>query len=69
MMSYPNAAWPFPKPEPTKSIGDILEYRSLTVADKKYVCPFCYKEHTSPNGTGTDILCCGELGHCQPTTE
>lgn len=28
-----------------------------------YACIYCGKEHDSPNGTGTDILCCGELGH------
>jgi len=62
MMSHPNAVWPFPKPESRNTLLELSQ-------EKKYVCPYCYKEHDSSNGTGTDILCCGELGHCQPETE
>lgn len=28
-----------------------------------YECPFCGNTKTSPNGTGTDVSCCGEVGH------
>lgn len=31
---------------------------------KEFVCPYCGTEHHSPNGTGSDIKCCGEVGHC-----
>ena len=31
--------------------------------EPKWECPFCGKEKTSPNGTGSDIACCGEVGH------
>lgn len=31
---------------------------------KEFICPYCGTEHNSPNGTGSDIRCCGEVGHC-----
>ena len=30
--------------------------------DAKFTCPFCLNEHESPNGTGSDVQCCGEVG-------
>lgn len=29
----------------------------------KYRCPFCGNTKPSPNGTGSDVSCCGEVGH------
>lgn len=31
-------------------------------------CVYCGSVHPSPNGTGSDVVCCGEIGHVQPTT-
>lgn len=31
-----------------------------------FTCPYCGATHTSANGTGGDIACCGEVGHCAP---
>lgn len=28
-----------------------------------YVCPYCGTERASANGTGSDVNCCGEVGH------
>lgn len=27
------------------------------------ICPFCWKQKPSENGTGSDVACCGEVGH------
>lgn len=27
------------------------------------LCPFCGKTKPSANGTGSDVACCGEIGH------
>ena len=32
-----------------------------------WTCDFCGKEHESPNGTGSDVSCCGEVGHAHRT--
>lgn len=29
------------------------------------VCPFCAKVKPSANGTGSDVSCCGEVGHAK----
>lgn len=37
-----------------------------------YVCPYCgtaYATSRSESGTGGDIACCGEVGHCEPYTK
>jgi hypothetical protein len=36
---------------------------SMTV----YECPYCAGLKPSPNGTGSDVACCGEVGHSLPT--
>jgi hypothetical protein len=28
-------------------------------------CPYCGNVKTSPNGTGSDVACCGEIGHAE----
>jgi hypothetical protein len=28
-----------------------------------YHCIYCGRGHNSPNGTGSDVACCGEVGH------
>ena len=35
----------------------------------RWQCVFCGQERTSYNGTGSDIACCGEVGHVEPYTE
>lgn len=30
-----------------------------------FVCPYCGNERYSYNGTGSDISCCGEVGHAE----
>lgn len=35
----------------------------------KYVCVYCLNERNSPNGTGSDVRCCGEVGHIMTTEE
>ena len=32
-----------------------------------FTCDFCGEEHDSPNGTGSDVSCCGEVGHAKRT--
>ena len=32
----------------------------------RYVCVYCGQSHGSPSGTGTDVVCCGEVGHVEP---
>lgn len=34
-----------------------------------YVCVFCGREKTSENGTGSDVSCCGEVGHVMTQEE
>lgn len=29
------------------------------------LCPYCGKAKKSENGTGTDVACCGEVGHAK----
>ena len=31
----------------------------------KFKCPYCGQIHNSPNGTGSDVSCCGEIGHSE----
>jgi len=31
----------------------------------KFECPYCGNEKTSYNGTGSDVYCCGEVGHAE----
>lgn len=31
-------------------------------------CVYCGRIHESDSGTGSDVACCGELGHVQPIT-
>ena len=38
-------------------------------AEPLYECPFCGTLKTSPNGTGSDVSCCGEVGHAQLVQE
>lgn len=36
----------------------------LAIALKKvWLCPYCTQEKVSNNETGSDISCCGEVGH------
>lgn len=32
-------------------------------SDTMYTCPFCGNLQHSPNGTGSDVSCCREVGH------
>jgi hypothetical protein len=29
----------------------------------QWECPYCFKKKPSYNGTGSDVSCCGEVGH------
>lgn len=29
----------------------------------RWFCPYCGKERHSESGTGSDVACCGEVGH------
>ncbi len=29
-------------------------------------CVYCGRTHQSESGTGSDVVCCGEIGHVQP---
>lgn len=31
----------------------------------KFYCVYCGKPHESHNGTGSDVSCCGEVGHVE----
>lgn len=31
-------------------------------------CIYCGRIHESESGTGSDVACCGEIGHVSPTT-
>lgn len=33
--------------------------------DTVFVCPYCGTEKHSENGTGSDVRCCGEVGHAE----
>lgn len=39
------------------------------MSDQRFECVYCGQEHGSPNGTGSDISCCGEAGHVRPIGE
>src|SRR6185312_1093886 len=44
--------------------NEYEEYARL--ADSRedlWICPYCGNEHASENGTGSDVVCCGEVGH------
>ncbi len=47
------------------SEGDRMKSAASTEigAEKLYECPYCGGEKPSPNGTGSDVSCCGEVGH------
>jgi hypothetical protein len=32
----------------------------------KFACTYCGKEYFSHNGMGSDVSCCGEVGHVNP---
>lgn len=34
--------------------------------EQLYECPYCGNTKVSPNGTGSDVACCGEVGHSLP---
>lgn len=34
-----------------------------------YECPYCGNVKPSENGTGSDVACCGEVGHAVPVKE
>ena len=38
---------------------------ALACNDPWWECVYCGKKHKSPNGNGTDIACCGEIGHVE----
>ena len=33
-----------------------------------YECPYCGTVKPSENGTGSDVICCGERGHTIPVS-
>lgn len=33
--------------------------------EKLWACVFCGTVKTSPNGTGSDVVCCGEVGRVE----
>jgi transcription elongation factor Elf1 len=35
----------------------------------RFACPYCGKQHMSENGMGTDVACCGEVGHSEQVSE
>lgn len=35
------------------------------MAKSIYVCAYCGEEKFSHNGTGSDVVCCGEIGHVE----
>jgi len=39
---------------------------TIRKAPDKFACTYCGKEHSSYNGMGTDVSCCGEVGHVNP---
>ena len=44
----------------------ILEPFAPKYAPKSvYICVYCGRECCSPNGTGSDVVCCGERGHAE----
>lgn len=36
------------------------------MTETHYECPFCGTLKPSPNGTGSDVSCCDEVGHSLP---
>jgi len=44
-----------------------IKRKLITLAsnDPWWECVYCGKKHKSPNGNGTDIACCGEIGHVE----
>lgn len=49
------------------------EYRLATPAERavagrnvRWVCCYCGNERASENGTGSDVVCCSEVGHVEP---
>lgn len=36
---------------------------------KRFECPHCGMDKPSHNGTGSDVSCCGEIGHAVETQE
>lgn len=43
------------------------EPNSFIKLTEQWFCPFCGTDKDSPNGTGGDIACCGEIGHAERT--
>lgn len=44
--------------------GALLKaFAALIKPESLWKCPYCEKLNRSQNGTGTDVLCCGEIGH------
>lgn len=35
----------------------------------RYACVYCGTDHYSPNGTGSDVSCCGEVGQVEPLSQ
>jgi hypothetical protein len=47
---------------------NTVRYKPTPVrqAGTSWVCPYCGHSKPSPNGTGSDVACCGEVGHSLP---
>lgn len=43
--------------------GRDVSKRTSTPSPRLWECPYCGTEKPSPNGTGSDVACCGEVGH------
>jgi hypothetical protein len=43
----------------------------LEQQEQGYECPFCGAIYTTEQTDcdGTDLVCCGEVGHCTPITQ
>ena len=52
--------------EPQADDLGMLTDMADAIREPRWECPFCGQERFSPNGTGGDIACCGEVGHAIP---
>lgn len=48
--------------------AEALREWALNTLSREFCCPYCGSTHRSPTNlvTGSDISCCGEVGHCEP---
>lgn len=52
----------------------MLEWNSVKIAEiarelqakagDRFRCIYCQRDHVSVSGTGSDVVCCGGVGHC-----